>query len=97
MTKNKISRIGLKMLNWHSGMGDPIYAVGSFMMGGKLNTRETTERACANIGIDIKLYDADPGVYGWTKADRAELGQIHRALCSLLAAKVAPPWLLSPV
>lgn len=40
-------QVGILMLDWHSGQGDPIYAVGSFYFGGdpypRLDVMETAE------------------------------------------------------
>lgn len=50
-----MGEVGLKMLNWHSSGGDPIYAVGSYFFAGRdYPKRETVEDAIANLERDYR-------------------------------------------
>jgi len=58
-----LRRYGDRMLQWHSGQGDPIYAVGSFALDGKVHpSRETIGRAQSileSLSRDRKLSARD--------------------------------------
>lgn len=42
--------LGLRMQSWHSSMGDPIYAVGSYYFAGHIHPeKETVEAAIDNL------------------------------------------------
>ncbi len=63
-------QVGILMLDWHSGQGDPVYAVGSFYFGGepypRLDVMETAEVRLSNL-------------WGLTKSrsrDKRELGLV---------------------
>jgi len=58
-TPTRRMNIGLKMANWHSSMGDPIYAVGSYYVANvEYPHRRVVEAARERLVLDIgkKLY-----------------------------------------
>lgn len=77
-------KIGLAMQNWHSSMGDPIYAVGSYYFSDmEYPKREVVEEA--RDSIESMIPRADAGAHGWTKKDAAELRRIKKYLDKVLA------------
>lgn len=76
---------GMKMLNWHSSGGDPIYAVGSFHYTGKLHPqRDVIDRAEHSLWSLLEETKPDPKggspVPLFSKNDRHELQNLIRGL-----------------
>jgi hypothetical protein len=46
--------LGLRLMNWHSSMSDPIYAVGSFYFSGDVYpSKEVVEDCLSNLQKDL--------------------------------------------
>ncbi len=49
--------LGERMQQWHSSMGDPIYAVGSFYFSGQVYPdKEIVENAISNLTSDLERF-----------------------------------------
>lgn len=46
---NRMKNLGLRLCDWHSGMDDPVYAVGSCMIAGDSRWRNALEGAIENL------------------------------------------------
>lgn len=75
---------GERMLHWHAGQGDPIYAVGSFAFSGKVHADRTT---IANAHGEIER-QFESG--RWRGADLDELAFLLDSLNEMLAAWPEP-------
>ena len=75
-----LEELGAEMLQFHGGMGDPIYAVGSYYYSGKRHPSRAVEVA-ADQAL-TKMYDyPDPS---WTKKDKAGLWRAIITMARLL-------------
>lgn len=66
--------IAEKMLSWHSGGGDPIYAAGSAAYAGHLAQPQYVAGAISNLKKDLPL--AEKGKHGWGPDEVEELEKI---------------------
>jgi hypothetical protein len=81
--------LGVALCNWHCGQGDPVYAVGSFLIAGETHYRGVVKQALGEIERNIRRFDREPKKsHGWTKKDRAELVAIKRGLQHMLDANL---------
>jgi hypothetical protein len=78
-------RVGLKLMNWHSSSGDPVYAVGSSWFAGWAVPADIVQKAWIRLAEDLKKAAGSPGYAGWSKKDVREL----RGLVRYLGAKLS--------
>jgi len=65
--------IGVRMHNWHSGQGDPIYAVGSLVYAGRKVMKKHLQEAIDNLD---SFYEMDKKHRHLKPADRRELEEL---------------------
>lgn len=71
--------LGLVMCNWHRSGGDPVYAVGSYFVGGHTPETKTVERARDSLARDLRNPHKS-----WHAGDLDELADIVDALDRIL-------------
>lgn len=72
--------VALKILDYHGGQNDPVYALGSSWLAGASVPEEIVNDAAANLRDDLEASKKDPEKYGWGEKEWKELEFILKAI-----------------